>query len=137
MWESVSVKRIIKGSHKRVSKHKGEVRTYEGRRQGRVTCFSLRCQTDRAPINTQTKEVHPRNQSTLAIVSPPHRNVQRAPGLTLEFLQNISVWSAMGHLIGRRVLSRAEWPDIGGSRRASTPIEICIGLQPLAALQGQ
>jgi hypothetical protein len=58
MWESVSVKRIIKGSHKRVSKHKGEVRTYEGRRQGRVTCFSLRCQTDRAPINTRTREVH-------------------------------------------------------------------------------
>jgi hypothetical protein len=37
-------KRIIKRSHKRVSKHKGEVRTYEkGSAKGRVTCFSLRC----------------------------------------------------------------------------------------------
>jgi hypothetical protein len=43
----------------------------------------------------------------------------------------------VGHLIGRRVLSRAEWLDVAGCKGASTLVEICIGLQPLAAPQGQ
>lgn len=132
-------KRIIKRSHKCVSKHKGEVRTYERKRQRRITCFSLRHQTDRRPINTQTRGVtSPRIRGTQAIVSPRHNNVQRALDLTLEFFEASRLWSAVGLLIGRRVLSRAQWLDIAGfCEELFTPVEIYIwpalGLQPLAA----
>ena len=131
-------KRIIKRSHKCVSKHKGEVRTYERKRQGRITCFSLRCQTNRRPINTQTREVHLRGTGARWLLLVLVITACKESRSNIRILQSISIVECWGHLIGRRVLSRAQWLDIAGfCEELFTPVEIYIwpalGLQPLAA----